>query len=191
MIPKTKFGDCVECGAKDTNCIKVGKSLYCVECRTIANKKQQIQKANLKSRVRSLGYGDKSMSERQMLTNDLDDIFSKYIRTREASKEGYISCFTCDKSFHWTKIQCGHYIKRAETLLRWDARNARPQCVNCNCILNGNMEEYTKRLELEYPGITSQLKEESKEVNKYSREYLKQLTIAIREKLRISKLKID
>ena len=191
MIPKTKFGDCVECGAKDTNCIKVGKNLYCVECRNIAKKKEQIQKANLKSRVRSLGYENKSMSERQILINDLDDIFSKYIRTKEASKEGNVSCFTCDKVFHWTKIQCGHYVKRGETLLRWDSRNARPQCVKCNCMLDGNMEEYTKRLEIEYPGITTQLKEESKEVNKYSREDLKQLTIALREKLRMSKSKID
>ena len=190
MIPKTKFGDCVECGAKDTNCIKVGKSLYCVDCRTIAKKKEQIQKANFKSRIRSLGSGDKSMSERQALINELDVIFSGYIRTREASKEGIVACYTCDNLYHWSKIQCGHYIKRCETLLRWDIRNARPQCVKCNCLLNGNMEEYTKRLEIEYPGITNQLKEESKEVNKYSREDLKQLTIAIREKLRISKLKI-
>jgi hypothetical protein len=70
-------------------------------------------------------------------------------------------------------------------LLRWDSRNARTQCVECNCNKHGNIDEYTKRLDEEHPGLPEQLREESREVNKYGREELKQILIDYRAKLKI------
>jgi len=189
MIPKSKFGDCTECGNKNTNCVKVGKYLYCLDCRNTAKRKQQIQKSEIKNKLRkmmSLG----GIAEKQSLIYDLDFTFSRYIRIRESNKNGMCECYTCGKIDHWKYLQCGHYIKRSETLLRWVSRNARPQCINCYCNLHGNMDEYTKRLELEHPGITEQLKEESRDVHKYSRDELKQLLIDYRAKLKIVESKL-
>lgn len=184
IIPRSKVGDCVDCGAKNTNCVKVGKSLYCIECRNNAKRKQQVEKASLRDKVRSLN-DHSSAAERQALMHDLDFVFSRYIRIREANINGTGSCYTCDKQDHWTKLQLGHYIKRAETLLRWDSRNGRSQCVECNCNKHGNIDVYTERLNEEHPGLPEQLREESREVNKYGREELKQLLIDYRAKLKM------
>ena len=189
MIPKSKFGDCIECGTENTNCVKVGKYLYCLDCRNNAKRTKQIEKANLKNNLRKLVCVE-GMAERQSLIHDLDFTFSRYIRIRESNPKGIGECYTCGKKEQWKYLQCGHYIKRADTLLRWDSRNAKSQCINCNCNLHGNMEEYTKNLELEHPGITNQLKEESREVYKYSRDELKQLLIDYRAKLKIVETKL-
>jgi hypothetical protein len=53
------------------------------------------------------------------------------------------------------------------------------------------MEEYTKKLELEYPGHSEQLKEQSREVHKYSREDLKEILIDLRAKLKFVESKLD
>jgi len=121
----------------------------------------------------------------------LDFTFSRYIRIREANENGIVECYTCGKKDHWKYLQCSHYIKRSHYGLRWDIRNAKPACVNCNEILSGNINEYTIRLEKEQPGITNQLKEKSKEICKYDRAELKELIIDLRLKLKMvsSKLK--
>lgn len=184
IIPRSKFGNCSECGAKNTNVVKVKKDLFCLDCNTNAKRKQYISRAENKVKVR-----EDVIDDRQSLIHDLDFTFSRYIRIREANTNGIAECYTCGKSSHWTTLQCGHYIKRADTLLRWDSRNARTQCVECNCNKHGNMEVYTDNLEKEYPGLPLQLKEESREVNKYGREELKQLLIDYRAKLKLVELK--
>lgn len=185
IIPRSKFGDCSECGTKETNVIKYGKFLYCIDCRNEMKRKQQIERSNQNLQKRSIGNNKESFIDRQSLFNDLDFVFSRYIRIKESNPDGISQCYTCDKKEHWTKLQCGHYIKRGETLLRWDSRNARSQCNECNCIKNGNIEEYTNRLNEEQPGLPDQLKEESREVNKYTRDELKQLLIDLRSKLKM------
>ncbi len=49
---------------------------------------------------------------------------------------------TCGRSYHYKEINCGHYIKRDITYLRYDERNCHPQCVRCNHHLSGNLDEY-------------------------------------------------
>jgi hypothetical protein len=188
IIPRSKFGDCSECGDKSVNVVKNGKSLFCIPCRNQQKTKQYTERANIKSKIKSsLGCDN----ERQLLIEDLDSVFSRYIRIRESNNKGIAECYTCGKKDQWKYLQCGHYIKRSETLLRWDSRNARPQCINCNCNMHGNIDEYTKNLEIEHPGITEQLREESREVHKYSREELKQLLIDYRAKLKMVESKFE
>lgn len=186
LIPRSKFGDCVECGDKDVNCVKVGKSLYCINCNNSNKQKKYIERASLKNKVKSVFD-----SERKSLIDDLDSTFSRYIRIKESNSKGFVECYTCGRKDHWKYLQCGHYIRRSETLLRWDSRNAKTQCIECNCNLHGNMEEYTKRLNEEYPGLPEQLKEQSREVHKYSREDLKEILIDIRAKLRLVESKLE
>jgi len=188
IIPKSKFGDCSECGDKDVNCVKVGKLLYCIQCNNSKKQKKYIENASIKNKVRAAFGCD---NERQNLIDDLDTTFSRYIRIREANNKGITECYTCGRRDHWKYLQCGHYIKRSETLLRWDSRNGKPQCIECNCNMHGNMDEYTKRLNDEYPGLPEQLREESREVHKYSREDLKEILIDLRAKLKLVESKLD
>jgi hypothetical protein len=180
IIPRSKFGNCSECGDENVNVVKVKKDLFCIHCRNLQKSKTYSERAEQRDKDRVYS----SSEERQSLTNDLDFTFSRYIRIREADLNGICECYTCGKKDHWTKLQLGHYIKRGETLLRWDSRNAKVQCPECNCGTYGNMDVYTELLNKEQPGLPEQLKLESKEVNKYSREDLKQLLIDFRVKLR-------
>lgn len=109
------------------------------------------------------------------LVNQADDIFSKWLRMSGADENGIATCYTCDVPDQWSKLQCGHYIKRGNLFLRFDPRNCRIQCKSCNEFLDGNYPEFTKRLEAERPGITEYLTEESRLVYKPTREELRGL----------------
>lgn len=186
MIPKTKFGDCVECNKKDTNVVKVGKSLYCISCRNAQKAAQYMINATKKTERKIIDND----CDRQSLINDLDFVFSRYIRIKEATSNGLVSCYTCDKIDSWKNMQCGHFIKRGETLLRWDTRNAKCQCPECNVSLYGNIDVYEDRLDKEHPGLPEQLREESREVNKFTREDMKELLIELRYRLKLAESKL-
>lgn len=99
-----------------------------------------------------------------------DDIFSKFIRLSHADENGIVSCFTCDDRLRWQDVHNGHYVSRGNLFLRFDTRNCRPQCSCCNVHKDGNLAEYTRRLDAERPGITDILKEEATIVYKPSRD---------------------
>ena len=84
-----------------------------------------------------------------ILKKNLDTIFSTYIRLKYADEDLNVKCFTCDKVYHYKKIQNGHFYSRSILSLRWDEQNCRPQCYGCNIARSGNYIEYYKRLEKE------------------------------------------
>jgi len=84
-----------------------------------------------------------------ILKKKLDTIFSIYIRLKYADEDLNVKCFTCDKVYHYKKIQNGHFYSRGILSLRWDEQNCRPQCYGCNIAQKGNYIEYYKRLEKE------------------------------------------
>ena len=53
------------------------------------------------------------------------------------------------------------------------------------------MDVYTNNLNEEHPGLPDQLKEESREVNKFGRDELKQLLIDYRAKLKIVQQRLN
>ncbi len=85
-----------------------------------------------------------------------DKEFSLWLRNNYA-KEGKVKCYTCDKEFDIKSIQCGHYISRIYTNLRWAEINCRPQCYSCNIMLRGNFTEFGIRLEREKQGALEEL----------------------------------
>jgi hypothetical protein len=109
------------------------------------------------------------------LIKEADSVFSTYIRLKYADKNGIVKCFTCDEKLPYTQAQNGHYISRACMYLRYCERNTKPQCSTCNCIKNGNLGEYGKRLEQERQGITEILYEEKNIIYKPSRAELIQI----------------
>ena len=84
------------------------------------------------------------------LIKKLDKIFSLYIRKRYMSDNGYIDCFTCHRQYHFTEVDCGHYISRSRLSTRFDEQNNHPQCRKCNRFLDGNMDEYAISLKKRY-----------------------------------------
>ena len=68
---------------------------------------------------------------------------SKCIRLSESACTGYGSCVTCGHGAHWSELQAGHFVARAQgNLATFDVRNIHSQCFRCNMNLGGNGAEY-------------------------------------------------
>lgn len=90
------------------------------------------------------------MTERQKLIKELDKWFSIYIRTRGATSDGYVKCFTCGKIGHWKTMDCGHYWSRRYLGTRWDEVNCQVQCKSCNIFREGNKPMFERELRKRY-----------------------------------------
>jgi hypothetical protein len=164
---------------KEKICVSCGKPCYwfskkrCQSCATI----ESVRETEEAEAVEDLGT----------LIEELDDVFSKYIRLKNSDANGICGCFTCANRVRWQEIQCGHYISRKCMFLRWDERNTAPQCSNCNCNKNGNLAIYGQRLELASPNITEILLEESRIVHKWSREELRSMITDYSKRIKLIK----
>ncbi len=77
------------------------------------------------------------------LKKKLWSLTSKYVRLKHADHRGFVSCVTCGHSAHYTALQCGHFIPKAQGLgIYFDLRNLAVQCYRCNINLGGNGAEY-------------------------------------------------
>lgn len=124
------------------------------------------------------------------LIDDLDTICSLIVRMSAADKDGFVRCYTCATRMRWQDSQAGHYMSRKNMFLRWDyQRQIRVQCPGCNVGKHGNLAEFGKRLEIENHGITEILLEESRIIQKWSREELRAMAIEFNQKLSILKTK--
>lgn len=153
---------------KQKVCVSCGKLNYifskgrCKQCATIEDSLKRINKAD-------------TSEDLQDLIIDCDVLFSRYIRLKYADKNGIAECYTCGDKKRWQEQQCGHYKNRAIMYLRFDERNVRVQCQDCNEYKDGNIAEYRRLLELEHPGITEILDEEMRTIYKFTRDELRQL----------------
>ncbi|MES2287421.1 MAG: hypothetical protein V4547_17135 [Bacteroidota bacterium] len=154
-------------------------------------RKKAITKAVSKLSNDQYAEGNYDEAERQYLINDLDFVHSRLVRMMAADKSGIAACFTCGKLQHWTLMQLSHFIKRSNTLTRWDNKANRCCCKHCNETLDGNLEVFASKLNEEENGLAEQLTELSREPYKWGRDELKQLLIASREKLRIIEQKFN
>lgn len=191
LIPTTKFGDCAnpECGAKDTEVVKVGKELFCLYCRNEQKRKVQVGKANERSKVRSLHWKQKEMgnddaASRQNLINDLDYTFSRIVRLRAADQWGNCECYTCGAKKHWSLMQAGHYISRGHMGLRWEFDNVRVQDKKCNEVKGGEIKAFGDKLEAEQAGLPESLLNRSRIAYSYGISELKELLFDFRAKLK-------
>jgi hypothetical protein len=85
-----------------------------------------------------------------MSLKSADNWFSKFIRIRDADEDGIIHCISCPKEVHWTKADCGHFVKRQHKALRYSEINCNGQCKECNWLKQGNDIEYAKGLDVKY-----------------------------------------
>jgi 5-methylcytosine-specific restriction endonuclease McrA len=76
------------------------------------------------------------------LKSDLWDLFSEYIRRKDADENGYATCVTCGATKHWKEQQAGHFVSRSHGATFVDPHNVHVQCYRCNMTLKGNMIAY-------------------------------------------------
>lgn len=121
----------------------------------------------------------------QDLVADLDILVSTWVRWKDV-KNGVIKCYTCDYYGQPPQMDAGHYVSRGCMYLRFDAaRNIRSQCHTCNRSNYGMAATFGKNLELELPGVTEVLLEESRIIYKYSRDELRGLISEYNQKIKL------
>ena len=118
---------------------------------------------------------------RSKLVKKLDTVFSQYIRRSNADNNGYCTCVTCNKTFHWKEIQAGHFMSRKHYSIRWDERNVKPQCVACNVYRAGEQYKYSIFLGKELSNV---LYLQSKEIVKFTNYELENMINDYSEKLK-------
>jgi len=201
LINKTKWGVCSICGGKEQEVVKVKKDLFCIQCRNSQKAEELLSKQKKRTAARNTSFKlrnteiagiateEYGMAERQALIHDLDYTHSRLVRMMAANERGIAYCFTCDRQLHWSLMQLSHFIKRQNTLTRWDLRANRCCCKHCNETLDGNLEVFAQRLNEEQSGLAEQLQEIAREPHKWGRDELKQLLIDQLQRLRLIETK--
>ena len=106
---------------------------------------------------------------RSKIVKKLDAVFSQYIRLSNADKNGYCTCVTCGKKYHWKQIQAGHFMSRKHYSTRWLEDNVKPQCYGCNVMQQGQQYKFSKYLG---NNLAEELYNKSKEVVKFTTDEL-------------------
>ena len=83
------------------------------------------------------------------LVDKLDRIFSLFIRYRDTMPNGYF-----------------HYINRQHMSTRFDEMNCNAQCSHCNRFMEGNIQDYRRRLVAKYGERNVLILEAKKNVTK-------------------------
>jgi len=174
---RIKTKPCIRCG-KDSRIFSKGR---CEPCARIENTMALDEKEV--NRV----IQEEDLSG---LIEDADTIFSRFIRLKYANERGMVKCYTCPTVVHWTMIQNGHYISRSHLYLRWDERNCRPQCRNCNEAKYGEHAKFMAELEKESPGLPEYLYDDMKIVHKTSREEIREIIATYTPKVKELKRKL-
>ncbi len=82
------------------------------------------------------------MAKISTLTKNLDALFSKCTRLRDADIDGYGDCCSCGKHVYWKDGDAGHWQTRDSFATRFDERNVHLQCRACNRFKSGNPSGY-------------------------------------------------
>lgn len=165
-----KFAHNSTIAKREKICKSCGKPCYwfskqrCQSCSTQQDTLKRMEKET-----------EKMIEEEDLsgLIADADAIFSKYIRLRYADRFGDVACYTCGTRKHWTLMQNGHFVGRANLYLRHDERNCRPQDADCNEKLHGNMAVFSQRLDKECKGLPDLLRSEARLIHKPTREEIR------------------
>lgn len=106
---------------------------------------------------------------RKQLIKKLDQVFSEYIRKRNANEQGMVECFTCGSVKHWKSIDAGHFMSRSKYSTRWDDKNVQVQCKACNVFKHGEQFKFSLKLDQVYgKGTAEELMIKSNNLQKIS-----------------------
>lgn len=170
---KQRVGECTCCGKSGPLTKRLCQSCYWTGVR--------LKSANKETVKSDWGKADHDLDDMISLA---DAAFSKYIRYKAANDEGYYNCFICGVPVVPEEGDNMHFIKRSVLYLRYDTRNCKAGCKNCNQLKGGNYLMYVKRLEEEAPGITEILMEESRILYKPTKEELRAITTDYNNRLK-------
>lgn len=99
-INKTKFGNCITCGAKDTKVVKVKKDTYCINCHNRNKALEQLEKQKKRNalrvdttKVRKLGKMQDVSLEQKALNASKAAAMQRWFAERREEMKG--KCANC------------------------------------------------------------------------------------------------
>jgi len=103
------------------------------------------------------------------------------VREKYLDHRGYVNCYTCDKLLTEKKdMHTAHFLPSAScgAYLRYDMRNLRICCYNCNVNLGGNGAEYYRRMvnEMGQEHVDQIFKDKQKVIQADTQWYLNKLS---------------
>lgn len=99
--------------------------------------------------------------------------FQKFVRIRDANKDGICSCVTCGRQVVYNRnCDGGHYRSAKFNATCFDERNCHAQCKSCNMSrmdMIETLQEYERQIDLKYgKGSAEQLRITSLTTKRYS-----------------------
>lgn len=92
------------------------------------------------------------------LKKEADEWYSRKLRLEASDDSGEVRCYTCSTRKPWKAMQCGHYVSRTYSALRYYRKNTKPQCSGCNMFNQGRLDVFALNLIQEYgEGILEEL----------------------------------
>jgi len=68
--------------------------------------------------------------------------FSRFIRLRDTDEHGIGECCSCGTSYHWKKLQAGHFAQGRYNSILFDEQGTHAQCSSCNIWRHGALDLY-------------------------------------------------
>jgi hypothetical protein len=134
---------------------------------------------------------EKEVANYERLTDvmdDLDAVFSQYVRLKASDENGYITCY-CGAKVYWTEADNSHYMPRAHMNTRYFEENCAASCKHCNQTLKGNLPVYGAWLETRKPGSVEALEDMARVRYNYDVPELKGLIAYYSKEVRAMKAK--
>lgn len=87
-------------------------------------------------------------TDRKYWIDQLDKVFSLYIRMRDSREFHYraFRCISCGDVKPFEQMDCGHFIGRTCMALRWNEQNCSGECRFCNRMTSSHLLYYRKNL---------------------------------------------
>ena len=149
-MKKPKCSFCREYGHYKINCFKAPRAPIKSAVKPL--KRTPIKRSATKTAIypsKPKPLNTKPVARRKQLVQELDTIFSRYIRIKESS-DGVARCVTCGVRDSWKLMDNGHYIVRGKLGTRYDERNCHVQCRRCNRLEQGRTRQYTLFMRARY-----------------------------------------
>ena len=146
--PKCSY--CKEIGHYKINCLRAPRTPIKSSLKPL--KRTPIQRKATKTAIypsKPKARNTKPVARRKQLIQELDTVFSRYIRMKSAI-DGVARCVTCGMPDSWKLMDCGHFIVRGKIGTRFDERNCHVQCRRCNRLEQGRMPQYFRFMRARY-----------------------------------------
>lgn len=102
----------------------------------------------MKIRLKSAAkFEEQELEQNESLSTvmqDLDVLFSQWIRLKASDDNGYCVCYGCGAVHYYTEMQCCHYIPRSHKNTRYLEENCVCGCSFCNKNEGGKLSSYSE-----------------------------------------------